>query len=92
MQTVAARFVPAAKISLDGPVHLEVQTDNEGKFACNAVPPGSYKISAEATRLAATRDVVVTSAKVSEIALEMKIHAASEATTVTASAEPADAR
>jgi hypothetical protein len=82
--------VPAAKISLDGPVHLEVQTDNEGRFACNAVPPGSYRISAEATGLAATQNVVVTAATVSEISLEMKIQTATESTTVTASAEPAD--
>jgi hypothetical protein len=85
-------IVPAAKISLDGPVHLEVQTDNEGKFACNAVPTGSYRISAEATGLAATQNVEVTAATVSEIALEMKIQAATESTTVTASAEPADTK
>jgi hypothetical protein len=84
--------VPAAKISLDGPVHLQVQTDNEGKFACNAVPPGSYRISAEATGLSATQNVVVTTATVSEIALEMKIQAATQSTTVTASAEPADTK
>jgi hypothetical protein len=84
--------VPAAKISLDGPVHLDVQADNEGKFACNAVPPGSYRISAEATGLAATQIVVVTAATVSEITLEMKIQAATESTTVTASAEPADTK
>jgi len=84
--------VPAAKISLDGPVHVEVQTDNEGMFACNAVPPGSYRISAKATGLAATQNVVVTAATVSEIALEMKIQAATESTTVTASAEPADTK
>ena len=82
--------VLAAKISLDGPVHLEAQTDNEGKFACNAVPPGSYRISAQATGLAAAQSVVVTAATVSEIALEIKIQAAVESTTVTASAEPAD--
>ncbi len=84
--------VPAAKISLDGPVHLEVQTDNEGKFACKAVPPGSYRISAEATGLVATQNVVVAAATLSEIALEMKIQAAAQSTTVTASAEPADTR
>jgi outer membrane receptor for ferrienterochelin and colicin len=84
--------VPAAKISLDGPVHLEVQTDSEGKFACNAVPPGSYRISAEATGLGATQNVVVTAATVSEIAFEVKIQAAMESTTVTASAEPADTK
>jgi hypothetical protein len=84
--------VPAAKISLDGPVHLKVQTDNEGKFACNAVPPGSYRIRAEATGLAGAQNVEVTAAAVSEISLEMKIQAAIESTTVTASAEPADTK
>ena len=82
--------VAAAKISLDGPIHLEIQTDNEGKFACNAVPPGSYRISANANGLAAAEGVVVTAATVSEIALEMKIQAATESTTVTAIAEPTD--
>jgi hypothetical protein len=84
--------VPAAKISLDGPVHLEAQTDNEGKFACHAVPPGSYRISAEATGLTVTRNVVVTAATVSEIDLEMKVQTARESTTVTASAEPVDTK
>jgi hypothetical protein len=84
--------VPAAKISLDGPVHLEVQTDNEGKFACKELPPGSYRISAEATGLAATQNVVVTATMVSEIALEMKVQAATESTTVTANAEPVDTK
>jgi hypothetical protein len=84
--------VPAAKISLDGPVHLEAQTDNEGKFVCNAVPPGSYRISAAATGLAAAQHVVVTAAIVSEIALEMKMQAATESITVTASAEPAETK
>jgi TonB dependent receptor len=84
--------VPATKISLDGPVHLEVQSDNEGKFACNAVPPGSYRVSAEAIGLAATQDVTVAAATISEIALEMKIQAATQSTTVTASAEPTDTK
>jgi Carboxypeptidase regulatory-like domain len=84
--------VPAAKISLDGPVHLQVQSDNEGKFACNAVPPGSYRVSAEATGLGATQNVTVAAATISEIALEMKIQAATQSTTVTASAEPTDTK
>lgn len=84
--------VPAAKISLDGPAHLEVRTNAEGKFACNAVPPGSYRISAEAMGLAATQNVSVTTATVSEIALEMKVQAVTQSTTVTASAERANPR
>jgi hypothetical protein len=84
--------VPAAKISLDGPAHLQLQTDNEGKFSFDTVPPGSYRVSVEATGLAATQNVVVTAAQVSEIALEMKLQAVAESTTVTASAEPADTK
>jgi hypothetical protein len=84
--------VPAAKISLDGPAHLQLQTDNEGKFSFDTVPPGSYRISVEATGLAATQNVVVTAAQVSEIGLEMKLQAVAESTTVTASAEPADTK
>jgi hypothetical protein len=82
--------VPAAKISLDGPAHLQLQTDNEGKFFFKAVPPGSYRISAEATGLAATQNVLVTAATISEMALAMKVQTATESTTVTASAEPAE--
>jgi hypothetical protein len=82
--------VPAAKISLDGPTHIEAQSDSEGKFTFDGVPPGSYRISAEGPELAATQNVLVGAATVSEIALEMKIQAPAESTTVTATAEPAD--
>jgi hypothetical protein len=82
--------VPAAKISLDGPTHIEARSDSKGRFTFDGVPPGSYRISAEAAELAATQNVLVAAATVSEITLEMKIHAPTESTTVTATAEPTD--
>jgi hypothetical protein len=82
--------VPAVKISLDGATHVETQSNNEGKFVFGTIPAGSYTIAAQAPGMAATQNVVVAAATISEIALEMKIQAATESTTVTASAEPAD--
>src|SRR4051794_10140005 len=34
--------IPTANISLDGPTHIEAESDGAGKFAFNAVPPGVY--------------------------------------------------
>jgi hypothetical protein len=34
--------VPATKITLDGPAHIEAQSDNEGKFAFSTVATGSF--------------------------------------------------
>ena len=84
--------VPGTKISLDGPSHLEAESNNEGKFAINAVPSGAYTVTAHAPGLSATQTTVVSASAVSELALEMKLQAVTESTTVTASAEPADTR
>ena len=32
--------IPTARISLDGPTHIETESDGAGKFTFNAVPPG----------------------------------------------------
>ena len=78
--------VPATKITLDGPAHIEVQSDNEGKFAFSTVPAGSYTITADTPGMGATQGVVVTAGAVSQVQLEMKLEAVTESTTVTASA------
>lgn len=82
--------VPAAKVSLDGSTHLEVEGNGEGKFAFNTVPPGSYTITAQAPGMTATRSIAVTTGSVSEIELEMKIRAIEESTTVTARTDQVD--
>src|SRR5215475_4596830 len=59
--------VPAAQVSLDGPVHLEAKSDSEGKFAFNPVPSGSYTITAQASGMATRQSVTVMAGAVSEI-------------------------
>src|ERR1700746_3307723 len=84
--------VPATKITLDGPAHIEVQSDKEGKFACSTVPAGSYTITANTPGMAATQGVVVTAGAVSQVQLEMKLEAVTESTTVTAATNSVDTR
>jgi hypothetical protein len=82
--------VPGAKISLDGPAHLEAESDAEGKFAFKAVPAGDYKITTTMPGMAAEENLTVQEGVVLEAALEMKLQAVTESTTVTANTEPVD--
>jgi outer membrane receptor protein involved in Fe transport len=84
--------IPTARISLDGPTHIEAESDGLGKFAFNAVPPGAYTINAQAPALAASRTIEITAGSNSEIALEMKVQAVVESTTVTARTEQVDSK
>jgi len=84
--------VPGAKISLDGPSHLEVESNNEGKFTFNVVPFGSYTVTAHAPGLSATQTTVVSAGAVSELGLEMKLQAVVESATVTASTNQVDTK
>jgi outer membrane receptor protein involved in Fe transport len=79
--------VPGTNLSLDGPVHLQAETDPEGKFGFKAVTPGSYTITAQAPGLTATKNLEVRAGSVSQLELEMKLQAVTESTTVTASTE-----
>ena len=84
--------VPGTKLSLVGPVHLQAESDLEGKFTFNAVTPGSYAISADAPGLTATQNIEVRTGSVSKLELEMKLQAVTESTTVTASTEQVDTK
>jgi outer membrane receptor protein involved in Fe transport len=88
----AEAIVPAAKVSLDGPVHAGAESDSEGKFAFTAIPAGSYTITAKAPGMTTQQGITVIAATVSEVALEMKIQTVSESTTVTASIDSFDRR
>ena len=91
-QDQARLVVPGTKILLDGPVHLEAESDGQGTFVFNSVPVGSYTLTAEAPGLTATQNVDVRSASVSQLDLEMKVQVVAESTTVTASAETVDTK
>ena len=54
----ARAVIPAAKVSLAGPVQIEAESDNEGKFAFNTVPSGSYTITAQAPGMTFDRRTV----------------------------------
>jgi hypothetical protein len=82
--------VSATKITVDGPAHIEAQSDNEGKFAFSTLPAGSYTITANTPGMAATQGVVVTAGTVSQVQLEMELEAVNESATVTASANSVD--
>ena len=84
--------VPGAWLSLDGPIHAQTQSDAEGNFAFNAVPTGSYTITAHAPGLSATAQVEITTGSVSEVALEMNVQGVTESTTVIASTDPIETK
>lgn len=88
----AHAIVPAIKVALDGPVHIEADSDREGKFTFDAVRPGSYTITAQAPALTTQENITVTAGAVSEIALEMMVQNIVESTTVSASADTVDSK
>ena len=84
--------VPGTKLSLDGVVHLDTESDSQGAFVFSTVPVGSYTITAQAPGLTATQSIEVHSGSVSKLELEMKLQVVAESTTVTASSDPVDAK
>jgi len=84
--------VPGTKVALDGPSHLDAESNNEGKFAFSAVPCGSYTVTALAPGLSATEATLVSAGAVSELALQMKLEAVVGSATVTASTDQVDTK
>jgi hypothetical protein len=78
------------KVTLNGPMRLEAVSNDEGKVVFRAVPPGSYKVTAQMPGLSAAQDVVVAAGMVSEVALEMEVKPVTESTTVTVTAKTDD--
>lgn len=84
--------VPGTKLSLDGAVHIKVESDSQGTFLFSTVPVGVYTITAQAPGLTATQNIDVRAGSVSQVELEMNIQVVAESTTVTASSDPLDAK
>ena len=59
-ESAAQAVVPAATVSLDGPIHVATASDGEGKSAFNGVPPGPYTITARAPGMRIQQSVTVT--------------------------------
>ena len=74
--------IPSLPVSLTGPTHTEVQSDELGNFSFDSVIPGNYTISAEAPGMAATQNIEVAAGSSSEISLRMKLVVVAQSTTV----------
>ena len=91
-QDHARSVVPGTKVSLDGALHLQAESNSEGAFLFVDVPPGSYTITAQAPGLTATQSIEVHPGSASQLELEMKVQVVAQSTTVTASSDPVDAK
>ena len=64
-------------------------TDERGAYSFIAVPPGPYRIEVTASGLTGFNKVTVVSGKTLDVSVQMKVEAAKQSVTVTASQEPA---
>ncbi len=76
--------VPRAQIVLRGPVTEETESDAQGAFAIDSLPPGTYEIEANAPGLSGGLAVEVTPGTPSTVALEMNVKMVSNTVNVTA--------
>ena len=76
-------FVPGATVKLTGPVTLETQTDENGRFALAAVPFGAYALEAVSPGLKAEASISVQTVEV-QADLELKPVTVTDSVTVTA--------
>jgi len=77
-QDHARSVVPGTKLSVDGSLHLEAESDSEGAFVFSTVPAGSYTITAQAPGLTASQNIEVRAGFASQLELEMKVQAMTE--------------
>jgi hypothetical protein len=76
--------VPGAQIVLRGTVTKEAESDAQGAFAIDSLPPGTYEIEANALGLSGGLAVEVTSGTPSTVALEINVTMVSNTVNVTA--------
>ena len=76
--------VVGAAVVLTGPVERKGETDPEGHYAFEAVPPGTYQIEAVASGLRAQQTITVEAHKVTDLDLQLKPTEITSTVTVTA--------
>ena len=77
-----------ARIVLHGPVNKEAQSDAQGAFAIDSLPPGIYDIEARAPGLNAALAVEVKPGLVCVVPIELSVAAVTSTVNVTASDAP----
>jgi hypothetical protein len=76
--------LPSVLIVLRGPVTKETESDAQGAFAIDSLPPGTYEIEANAPGLSGGLAVEVTPGTSSTVPLEMNVTIVSNTVNVTA--------
>jgi hypothetical protein len=72
--------LPGARIVLRGPITEETESDTQGAFAIDGLPPGTYQIEANAPRLYAAFAVEVSAGASSTVPVEMNVAAVTSTT------------
>ena len=85
-----ASLVPNVHIVLRGPADREAQSDAQGAFAIDGLPPGVYGVEASAPGLSATVVLEVKAGPASVVAIELNVASVTSGVTVSASAAPVD--
>src|SRR6266436_3644901 len=65
--------LPGVRIVLHGPITKETESDAQGAFAIDGLPPGTYQIEANAPGLSGGLAVAVTPGTSSSVAVEMNV-------------------
>jgi Carboxypeptidase regulatory-like domain len=76
--------LPRTRIVLRGPMTKETESDAQGAFAIDGLPPGTYEIEANAPGLTGGLAVEVTPGTSSSVAVEMNLTTVSDTMNVTA--------
>jgi hypothetical protein len=76
--------LPGVRIVLHGPITKEAESDTQGAFAIDGLPPGTYQIKANAPGLSGGLAVEVTAGTSSTVPLEMNVTMVSNTVNVTA--------
>jgi len=72
--------LPGARIVLRGPITKETESDTQGAFAIDGLPPGTYEIEANAPGLYAALAVEVRAGTSSTVPVEMNVAAVTSTT------------
>ena len=72
--------LPGARIVLRGPITKETESDTQGAFAIDGLPPGTYEIEANAPSLYAALAEEVSGCTSSTVPVEMNVAAVTSTT------------
>jgi hypothetical protein len=73
-------------------VHLETESDSEGKFAIDSVPAGSYTLTAQAPGMTTQQRVRVSAGANSDLSFELKVQEIVESASVSANADDVNSK